>query len=52
VGNPIAFTGPDGKQYIAVLSGIGGWWGLGANGAFPDLGSVTTPGGVLMVFSL
>ncbi|HEX7023796.1 MAG TPA: PQQ-binding-like beta-propeller repeat protein, partial [Gemmatimonadales bacterium] len=52
VGNPIAFTGPDGKEYIAVLSGIGGWWGLGANGAFPDLASVTTPGGVLMVFSL
>ena len=52
VGNPIAFAGPDGKQYIAVLSGMGGWWGLGANGAFPDLGMITNPGGVLMVFGL
>jgi PQQ-dependent dehydrogenase (methanol/ethanol family) len=52
VGNPIAFAGPDGKQYVAVLSGVGGWWGLGANGAFPDLGGTTNPGGVLMVFGL
>jgi PQQ-dependent dehydrogenase (methanol/ethanol family) len=52
VGNPIAFQGPDGREYIAVLSGIGGWWGLGGNGAFPDLASVTNPGGVLMVFGL
>lgn len=52
VGNPIAFTGPDGKEQIAVLSGIGGWWGLGANGAFPDLPGLTTPGGVLLVFGL
>ena len=52
VGNPIAFAGPDGKEYIAVLSGLGGWWGLGANGAFPDLPNLTTPGGVLLVFSL
>jgi alcohol dehydrogenase (cytochrome c) len=52
VGNPIAFAGPDGKEYIAVLSGMGGWWGLGANGAFPDLGMITNVGGVLMVFGL
>lgn len=52
VGNPIAFAGADGKQYIAVLSGMGGWWGLGANGAFPDLGLITNGGGVLMVFGL
>jgi alcohol dehydrogenase (cytochrome c) len=52
VGNPIAFAGADGKQYIAVLSGMGGWWGLGANGAFPDLGTITNPGGVLIVFGL
>lgn len=52
VGNPIAFQGPDGREYIAVLSGMGGWWGLGGNGAFPDLASVTNPGGVLMVFGL
>lgn len=52
VGNPIAFQGPDGKEYVAILCGMGGWWGLGGNGAFPDLPSVTNPGGVLMVFGL
>jgi PQQ-dependent dehydrogenase (methanol/ethanol family) len=52
IGSPIAFSGPDGKEYIAVLSGIGGWWGLGANGAFADIGSVSNPGGVLLVFAL
>ena len=52
IGSPIAFQGPDGKQYIAVLAGMGGWWGLGGNGAFPDLASITNPGGVLMVFGL
>lgn len=52
IGSPIAFTGPDGKEYVAVLSGIGGWWGLGANGAFPDLAAVSNPGGVLLVFGL
>jgi PQQ-dependent dehydrogenase (methanol/ethanol family) len=52
VGNPIAFATPEGKQQIAVFSGMGGWWGLGANGAFPDLQTFTTPGGVLLVFGL
>jgi len=52
VGSPIAFLGPDGRQYVAVYSGIGGWWGLGGNGAFPDLSKVTNPGGVLTVFGL
>jgi len=52
VGNPIAFQGPDGKQYIAIISGLGGWWGLGANGAFPNLATVSNPGGVLLVFGL
>ena len=52
VGNPIAFAAPDGKEYIAVMSGVGGWWGLGANGAFPDLAGATNPGGVLLVFGL
>jgi lanthanide-dependent methanol dehydrogenase len=29
IGAPISFTGPvDGKQYVAVYSGIGGWYGL------------------------
>jgi alcohol dehydrogenase (cytochrome c) len=27
IGQPISFRGPDGKQYIAVLSGPGGWAG-------------------------
>jgi len=52
VGNPIAFQAPDGREYIAILCGVGGWWGLGGNGAFPDLAGVTNPGGVLMVFGL
>jgi glucose dehydrogenase len=25
---PMTFKGPDGKQYIAVYSGVGGWFGL------------------------
>jgi glucose dehydrogenase len=52
VGNPIAFAGPDGQEYIAILSGLGGWWGLGANGALADLAGHVTPGGVLLVFGL
>jgi PQQ-dependent dehydrogenase (methanol/ethanol family) len=66
IGNPMTYVGPDGKQYIAVLSGIGGWSGiavaadlgaedpaaaLGALGAFPN-DNFTTQGGVLTVFSL
>jgi alcohol dehydrogenase (cytochrome c) len=52
VGSPISFLGPDGKQRIAVLSGLGGWIGLGANGAFPDVASISATGGVLTVFGL
>jgi lanthanide-dependent methanol dehydrogenase len=67
VGNPIAYRGPDGKEYIAVYSGIGGWMGavafpavstsdpytaLGVAGAVPDLKQKTTMGGMLYVFSL
>jgi PQQ-dependent dehydrogenase (methanol/ethanol family) len=66
IGNPMTYTGPDGKQYVAVLSGIGGWAGigvaagigpedptagLGALGAFGDA-NYSTQGGVLTVFSL
>src|SRR5260370_10136773 len=29
IGNPMTYLAPDGKQYIAVLSGIGGWAGPG-----------------------
>jgi len=67
IGNPITYQGPDGKQYIAVLSGIGGWSGiavaadlgaedptaaLGALGAFGDVSNFSNQGGVLTVFSL
>jgi lanthanide-dependent methanol dehydrogenase len=67
IGNPMTYVGPDGKQYVAVLSGIGGWAGigvaagigaedptagLGALGAFGDAGSFSTQGGVLTVFTL
>jgi PQQ-dependent dehydrogenase (methanol/ethanol family) len=67
VGNPITFTGPDGKQYVAVYSGIGGDMGLliagdvAANLPFdvrergttlPDLARYTSWGGMLFVFSL
>ena len=54
-----------GKQYVAVLSGVGGWAGigmaagltedtagLGAVGAYKALNSYTQLGGVLTVFSL
>ena len=27
VGPPSTFKGPDGRQYVAILSGIGGWAG-------------------------
>jgi PQQ-dependent dehydrogenase (methanol/ethanol family) len=67
IGNPMTYLGPDGKQYIAVLSGIGGWSGigvaanigaedptagLGALGAFGDVANFSNQGGVLTVFSL
>ena len=66
VGNPITFLAPDGRQYLAIVSGVGGWPalgmnpsptakptdGLGAVGAFADLGRATNPGGVLLVFGL
>ena len=67
IGDPITFTGPDGKQYIAVYSGIGGWMGaaafpsmstddpyggLGAFGAMRNVKSITSPGAALYVFSL
>ncbi len=67
IGNPMTYTAPDGKQHVAVLSGIGGWAGigvaagigaedptagLGALGAFGDAGSFSTQGGVLTDFAL
>jgi lanthanide-dependent methanol dehydrogenase len=67
IGQPISYRGPDGRQYIAVLSGVGGWAGslvvanldprdptaaLGMVGAVPDLKQRTEPGGSLYVFAL
>jgi alcohol dehydrogenase (cytochrome c) len=67
VGNPITYLGPDGKQYVAVYSGIGGWMGavafpdvstsdpytgLGVAGAIPDIKKASAMGGTLYVFSL
>jgi PQQ-dependent dehydrogenase (methanol/ethanol family) len=67
IGQPITFRTSDGKQYVAILSGIGGWAGsivsadldprdeTAANGwgsAVPDLKDATTKGGTLYVFAL
>ena len=67
IGQPIAYRGPDGREYIAILSGVGGWAGaivsgdldprdktaaLGFVGVVPDLKGRTTPGGTLYVFAL
>ena len=64
IGNPITYT-HNGKQYVAVFSGVGGWAalglaagltnptaGLGAVNAALDLGSYTQLGGDVVVFSL
>ncbi len=64
IGNPITYS-YKGKQYVAILSGVGGWAalglaagltnptaGLGAVNAAMDLGSYTNLGGDLVVFSL
>ena len=67
IGQPVSYRGPDGKQYIAILSGIGGWPGsivagqldtrdgTAANGwgkALPSIRNEVTAGGTLYVFSL
>jgi len=67
VGQPVTYRGPDGKQYVAILSGVGGWSGaivaggldprdgtgaLGFVNAMTDLPDHTTRGGMLYVFSL
>ncbi|HEX4240837.1 MAG TPA: PQQ-dependent dehydrogenase, methanol/ethanol family [Steroidobacteraceae bacterium] len=67
IGQPISYKGPDGHQYVAVLSGVGGWAGaivsgpvdprdgsaaLGMISAMSDLPKYTTAGGTLYVFSL
>ena len=67
VGNPMTYLGPDGKQYIAVYSGVGGWMGavafpsvsaddpyaaLGVVGAMKDIKKYTGPGDTVYVFGL
>jgi PQQ-dependent dehydrogenase (methanol/ethanol family) len=64
IGNVMTYT-HRGKQYIAVLSGVGGWAGiglaagltepqagLGAVGGYAALGNYTALGGQLTVFAL
>ena len=65
VGDPITFKGADGRQYIAIYAGIGGWMGaaalpsvslddpyaaLGITGAMKKIKQVTGPGDLLYVF--
>jgi PQQ-dependent dehydrogenase (methanol/ethanol family) len=67
IGQPTTYKGPDGHQYVAVLSGVGGWAGaivsgdldprdataaLGFVNAMRDLKEATTKGGTLYVFRL
>jgi len=67
VGQPMTYAGSDGTQYIAILSGVGGWVGaianseidprvrsgaLGFNGATQDLPAYTSGGATLLVFAL
>jgi PQQ-dependent dehydrogenase (methanol/ethanol family) len=67
IGQPISYRGPDGRQYVAVVAGVGGWAGavvsakldtrdptaaLGFANAVKDLPMKTTAGGMLYVFTL
>jgi lanthanide-dependent methanol dehydrogenase len=67
IGQPVSYRGPDGRQYIAVPSGIGGWAGglvsedldprdptaaLGFGNVTTDLKGRTRPGGAVYVFAL
>lgn len=67
IGQPVSYRGPDGRQYVAVLAGVGGWVGavvvghldtrdktaaMGMVGATQDLPARTQPGGMLYVFAL
>jgi lanthanide-dependent methanol dehydrogenase len=67
IGQPVTFRGPDGKQYVAILDGIGGWPGSivsadldpndetagnGWGAGMKDLKDATTKGGTLYVFAL
>ena len=67
IGQPITYQGSDGTQYVAMLSGVGGWAGavaaaeidprvrngaLGFVGGMQDLPLYTAGGSTLLVFSL
>jgi len=67
IGQPVTYQGPDGKQYVSILSGVGGWSGaivsgqldphdgtaaLGFVNAMSDLPKATTKGGMLYTFAL
>ena len=67
IGQPVTYRGPDGKQYVAVLSGVGGWPGAivvgdldtrdataagGWGQTLADLKNATTKGGMLYIFGL
>jgi PQQ-dependent dehydrogenase (methanol/ethanol family) len=67
IGQPITYRGPDGRQYVAVLAGVGGWAGAAALGIMPeadpfialgfadamkDLPDYTAQGGMLYVWVL
>ena len=67
IGQPVSYRGADGRQYVAILSGVGGWSGavaaaeidprvgngaLGFVGATQDLPAYTLGGSTLLVFAL
>ncbi|MBV9883214.1 MAG: PQQ-dependent dehydrogenase, methanol/ethanol family [Sphingomonadaceae bacterium] len=67
IGMPIAYRGPDGREYVAIFAGVGGWSGalvagaldkadpttaLGFVNAVPDLPARTQAAGRLYVFAL
>jgi lanthanide-dependent methanol dehydrogenase len=65
VGSPITYTGPDGKQYVAVYAGIGGDWFLLSGDVrsddpadvrppadfMPDIARHTSQGGIVWIFT-
>ncbi|MBV8784071.1 MAG: PQQ-dependent dehydrogenase, methanol/ethanol family [Gammaproteobacteria bacterium] len=66
VGNPITFTAPDGRQYVAVYAGYGGDWALltgdvrsddpadvrAPTDYLKDIGRHTSMGGIVWIFGL
>jgi PQQ-dependent dehydrogenase (methanol/ethanol family) len=67
VGQPTTWRGPDGRQYVAIMSGVGGWAGAvvssdldtrdptaakGFGNMAGDLKKETSAGGMLYVFAL